>query len=458
MISNGKNSLGKNTIVIGASIAGLLAARVLSDHFEQVTLLEKDIFPPPGENRKSVPQGKHVHVLLGYGRRIIEKLLPGITDELVNLDACKIDDVSKETLWYHTGFHKHGTSDNKVIGISRPTLEAAVRARVLALPNVHVMENCSVSGLTSKSDNNQITGVKFVSGKADNKENEMKADLVIDACGRGSHSPAWLKTMGYETPEEEQIKIGLGYSTCYYHRKPEHLSGYKGMLYLTTLERKWLGVLVPQSNGRWVATLGGFLGYDPPADYKEYLKFAKSLPSPDIYNVIKNEEPLNKPILYKFPASLRRHYEKLTRFPESYLVLGDALCSFNPIYGQGMTVAAMEAEALGECLSENNSNLAKRFFKIAAKLIDIPWNLSTSTDLMYPEVEGKRTPMIRFINWYINKLHIAAQNDAEVSVAFLNVTSMLAPPPSILHPRIIWRVIKGNLFKYRYLDTQQNEN
>ena len=443
MISNQKNDSNKSAIVIGASMAGLLGARVLADYFDKVTLIEKDTFPVSGENRKGVPQGKHVHVLLDFGRRIIERFLPGISAELIRQGACNIEDASRDVLWYHTDFHKHGISDAKVIGVSRPTLETEVRTRVLSLPNVEVMENCSISGLNTGANNGRITGVSFINSKTDD-ENKMRADLVLDAAGRGSHTPAWLENLGYQSPPEEKVKIGLVYSTCFYNRKPEDLFGYKGILFFGTPERKRFGVLIGQDGNRWVATMGGVLGNDPPSEYQEFLKFAKELPSPFIYNLIKDEEPLSRPVVYKFPASLRRHYEKLSRFPEGYIVLGDALCSFNPVYGQGMTLAAMEAEALGECLANGEEQLAKRYFEKACKLIDVPWNLSVGSDLMYPEVEGKRTPVTRFFNWYINKLHIAAQKDSEVSAAFMNMINMNAKPTSILRPRIVWRIMKGN--------------
>lgn len=444
MVSKGTDTSGKSAIVIGASMAGLLAARVLSDHFGKVTLVEKDTFPARGENRKGVPQGKHVHVLLDLGRRIIEKFFPGITGELIRMDACNIEDASRDVLWYHTDFHKHGVSNAKVIGVSRPTLEATVRNHVLSFPNVEAIEDCGVSGLITGADNGRVNGVTFINSKTDN-ENKMTADLVLDAAGRGSHTPAWLESLGYKSPEEEKVKIGLVYSTYFYNRKPEDLSGYKGILFFGTPQRKRFGVLVGQDGNRWVATMGGVLGNEPPSEYQEFLKFAKELPSQFIFNVIRDEEPLTKPAVYRFPASLRRHYEKLSRFPEGYLVIGDALCSFNPVYGQGMTVAAMEAEALGECLADGEEQLAKRYFEKACKLIDIPWNLSVGSDLMYPEVEGKRTPVTRFFNWYINKLHIAAQKDSEVSVAFVNMINMNVKPASILHPRIVWRIMKGNL-------------
>jgi 2-polyprenyl-6-methoxyphenol hydroxylase-like FAD-dependent oxidoreductase len=179
------------------------------------------------------------------------------------------------------------------------------------------------------------------------------------------------------------------------------------------------------------------------------MEAVRELPTKDIYQVVSDAEILGEPVPYTFPINLRRRYDKLGDFPDGYLVIGDALCSFNPIYGQGMTVAALEAQALDSCLAKNRGNLSRDFFTKASKILDIAWDAAVGTDLSYPEVEGERTAFIRFINWYIGKLHIAAQTDSQVSTAFLKVINMLAPPPSILHPRIIWRVIKGNL--------QQNE-
>ena len=182
-----------------------------------------------------------------------------------------------------------------------------------------------------------------------------------------------------------------------------------------------------------------------PPEHGAFLDAARRLPAPDLYHVIRDAERLSGPVPYNFRANVRHRYEKLDRFPEGYVVTGDALCSFNPIYAQGMTVAAMEAAALGDSLADGDERLAERFFARTTDLIDVSWNSAVGTDLGYAEVEGPRTALVRFINWYVRKVHIAAHEDAEVSIAFLKVTNMLAPPPSILHPRIVWRVIKGNL-------------
>jgi 2-polyprenyl-6-methoxyphenol hydroxylase-like FAD-dependent oxidoreductase len=440
----------KTAIVIGASMGGLLAARALADHYEQVILLERDIFPAVGENRKGVPQGRHTHILLALGRDIMETYLPGLTDELVQLGAVTIADASTNVRWFHSGgYHQPGASGFSGIGVSRPTLEAQVRKRVLALPNVRVIEGCKVLGLLTTADNSWVTGVRLVHRQADSAEGTMLADLVVDASGRGSPSPAWLEELGYRRPAVEEVQIGMGYTSCYYRRQPEHLPGLEGIVLMATPPNRRLAVLLAQDGNRWVVTIGGYLGDHAPTDYPEFLESAKRLPAPDIYNVIHEAEPLGAPVAYKFPANLRRRYEKLDRFPEGYLVFGDALCSFNPVYGQGMTVAAMEAAALGECLANGHHRLAEQFFDKASEIVEVSWSTAVGTDLCFPEVAAPRAPMVRFLNWYIGKLHIAAHRDALVSVAFLRVINMIASPPSVLHPRIVWQVIKGNLWPGR---------
>jgi 2-polyprenyl-6-methoxyphenol hydroxylase-like FAD-dependent oxidoreductase len=274
----------------------------------------------------------------------------------------------------------------------------------------------------------------------------MTADLVVDAGGRGSHSPAWLAELGYERPSEEEVSIGMGYVTCYFRRQPEHIPGLEGIVIMATPPDTRLAVLLAQDNNRWVLTIGGYLGDHAPTDYSGFVEAAKQLPTPDIYNVIKEAEPLGDPVPYKFPANLRHHYEKLATFPQGYLVIGDALCSFNPIYGQGMTVAAMEAKALSEWLAQADNRQAQHFFAQVSKIIDLAWDAAVGTDLSFPGVEGEHTPLIRFLNWYVGKLHVAAQRDAQVSIAFLKVINMIAPPPSMMHPRIVWRILKAHLW------------
>jgi hypothetical protein len=203
-------------------------------------------------------------------------------------------------------------------------------------------------------------------------------------------------------------------------------------------------MLAIESN-RWIVSLGGFAGDHPPLDEEGFLSYARSLPAPDIYNVITGAEPLSEPFPYRFKASLRRRYERLSHFPEGYLTFGDAICSFNPIYGQKMSVAAIEALDLQQELRQGTAGLWRRFFLRAAKSIDNPWQIAVSSDLRFPEVEGKRTPGMRLINAYMPWLHRAAHRDPVVARTFQDVVGLIEPPQSLIRPRILWRVLRGNL-------------
>ncbi|MBX3058094.1 MAG: monooxygenase [Anaerolineae bacterium] len=444
-MAHSKTFAGKRAVVIGASMGGLLAARVLANHFEQVTLLERDSFPAAGENRKGVPQGRHAHAVLAQGLTIMEKHFPGLIDRLVSLGA-DYGDVSELARWYHEGgCHQPTRSGINAINVSRPLLEAEVRARVLALPNVQAVEGCDVLGLLSTPDNGRVTGVRIIRRKAGSAEESLMADLVVDASGRGSRTPAWLEGLGYERPLEEEVKVGLTYTSCQYRRKPEHIPGVNAVIMASSPENPRVGVLLSMEGNRWMVTVAGYLGVQATPDHAGMLEYARGLDDPAIYQVIKDAEPLSEPATHKIPSNLRRRYDRLARFPQGYLVMGDALASFNPVYGQGMSVAALESAALDDCLAQGDDRLAERFFKQAGKIIDIPWSTAVGNDLRFPEVAGPRNGMVRFINWYIGKLHHAAQYDPVVSVAFLKVVNLVEPPPSVMHPRIMWRVLRGNL-------------
>lgn len=205
-----------------------------------------------------------------------------------------------------------------------------------------------------------------------------------------------------------------------------------------------IGVALAQEGDRWIVTLGGYFDDHPPAEDAGYIEFARSLQKPEVFEIVRDAEPLSSPTGYQFGANLRRHYEELKDFPAGYLVFGDALCSFNPIYGQGMTVASLEALALSECLATGLEDIAGRFFTAASRLIDIPWQIAVGSDLQHPKVQGKRTAQVRFINWYLAKLYSAGQRDAVLATRFLEVANLMKLPPALLEPRIAMRVWHGN--------------
>jgi len=428
----------KHAIVMGGSMAGLLAARVLSDHFAQVTLIERDALPAGPEQRRGVPQGRHTHGLLGGGRNVLERYFPGISQTLVDRGALT-GDIVRETRWFFEGgCLNRPESGLRGLLLTRPLLESGVRERVLAIPNVVRRDDTAVEGLVFDASSQRVTGVR-VAGET------LAADLVLDATGRGSKTPQWLEAAGYEKPQEETVQVALGYCTRFFRRKPTDLNGDLAVICPATPEGKRGGVLLAQEGDRWTLTLIAYFGNYPPEDLKGYIDFAQTLPAPYIHEVIRTAEPLGDAMSTRYPASLRRRYERLKRFPGGFLVFGDAMCSFNPIYGQGMTVAALEAVELEKTLASGDGDLARSFFRRASRLVDIPWSIAAGGDMRFPETVGPRNAGVKFINWYLSKLHRAAHRDPVVALAFHKVGNLLAAPPSILHPRIAFRVLLGNV-------------
>lgn len=426
-------------IVIGGSMGGLLAARVLADHYGQVTILERDEFPPVGVNRRGVPQGRHTHGLLASGRNVLDQLFPGISNELTAAGAVEAD-IVRDARWFHEGgCLARFKSGLEGLLMTRPLLEGTVRRRTLALPNVTACQNMHVEGLMKSPDKRRVTGVRAAGAEFD-------ADLVVDATGRGSHSPLWLEDMGYDRPEEERVEIGLAYTTRLFRRHRSQFDGDVAAIVPPTPEGKRGGVMLAQEGDRWTVTLIGHFGNVPPTDLEAFVRYAGTLPAPFIHEIVRNSEPVSEPTAMRFPASMRRRYEKLSRFPEGLLVFGDAISSFNPIYGQGMSVAALEAMELKSVLTQGKRDLATRFFARAGKIVDIPWSISVGNDLRMPETIGPRNAGVNLINWYMAKLHKAAHHDCVSTMAFFQVANLLAPPPSIMRPEIAMRVLKCNLF------------
>ncbi|MEZ2353413.1 NAD(P)/FAD-dependent oxidoreductase [Caballeronia sp. RCC_10] len=437
------NKLGEHAIVIGASMSGLLAARVLSDFYTNVTVLERDTFPGADVPRKGVPQGRHAHGLLARGSAVLEELFPGYGGEVVAQSGGLIGDVANDVIWIgHNVRLANSASDLIGLLASRPVLEGHLRRRLMRLPNVRAIEHCAVLGLATDPLHKSVTGVRSCAeGKA---EETINADLVVDSSGRGSCSAMWLGAFDYPSPTEEKVEIGISYMTRTYRRRAADLDGKHGIVIAGSAPNWRNGVMLAQECDSWIVSTGGYLGDDAPDNDEGFLKYLATLPTKEIHDVVAKAEPLTDYRRYRYGANLRRRYEKLPRFPENYLVFGDAICSFNPVYGQGMTVAAEEALTLQQCLRGGSNNLAPRFFTVAAKIVDIPWDIAVGNDLRHPRVEGARPVMRRFINWYIGKLHCAATRDSALATAFLQVVNLMMPPSSLLSPEIARRVWQGN--------------
>ncbi|HEY4211332.1 MAG TPA: hypothetical protein VGM84_07610 [Steroidobacteraceae bacterium] len=437
------NRLGEHAIVIGASMSGLLAARALADFYTTVTVLERDRLPSADTPRKGVPQGRHTHGLLACGTTILEEFFPGYINEVVAQSGGLIGDITEDVQWIGHNVSLARSKSNLIgLAASRPVLEGHARRRLLALPNVRVIERCAVRGLVSDLARKHVIGVRAsIDGEP---EQSVHADLVVAATGRGSTSGAWLQQLGYLPPISEKVDIGISYTTRKYRRRSSDLGGKLGVIVAGSAPNWRNGVMLAQENESWTISTGGFFGDDAPDNDRGFLAYLATLPTKEIHEVAARAEPLTDYHRYRYAANLRWRYENLARFPENYLVLGDALCSFNPIYGQGMTVAAQEALALQQCLRAGSNGLARRFFKAVAKIVDIPWGITVGNDLRHPQVKSPRPPMRRFINWYIGKLHLAASRDSTLTTAFLEVANLTMPPTSLLSPPIAWRVWRGH--------------
>jgi len=433
----------KHAIVIGASLGGLLTARVLSNHFEQVTILEKDTVNREPESRKGQPHTRHLHGLLPMGLNIMLNYFPDLMEALEESGA-NILDFAESMQWYtHGGYRKKFNIGMKGITASRPLIEHLIRERVLALPGIKLIDNCSVKQLLTSQGNQHVTGVIAVQ-KNNEQTISLDADLVADVSGRGSKTFQWLKDMGYEVPAVSEVKVDLSYTTRLYKRNPLDPRGKTWIFSSPQAPHEYrCGGAFAIEGDRWIVTVSGWHGQASPSNENEFIEYARNLPMPDVYDIIKTCEPISEIMHYKYPCSLRKHFEKLKRFPAGYLVLGDAACSFNPVYGQGMSSAAMQAAALDVLLKKNTAadKLAKKFFKKAAKIVDIPWGMAVGEDFRYPETTGPKPAGTGIINKYVSLVHKATLKDKVVCEAFLKVMSLLKPPASLFHPKIVWRVM-----------------
>ncbi len=446
-------TVGHHAVVIGASMAGLLTARVLTETYDRVTIVERDTLPACGEHRRGVPQAHHLHGLLASGLAALETLFDGFADEMVMAGAL-LGDIQADFRWYLDGHHyRQVPSGLHGLSASRPLLEGHVRQRVRALPTVGVLDGCDAAGLEVSADGRRVIGLRVLPRADGAAAQVLDADLVVDASGRGARTPVWLEQLGYPRPARDEVRIGVGYASRLYQLDPDVLVGEGGGISNGTLTHRYGGGLQRLEHEQMLVTLGGYEGNHPPVDPEGFTAFAARLPA-GLYEIIQQAEPLSDPVRFTFPVSVRNRYERLCtrregRFPDGLLVLGDAMCSVNPFYGQGMSVAAMEALALRGCLRGGTRRLAARFFRAAARIVDSAWDISVMGDLRLPEVVGRRTLKVRLVNAYLPRVHAAAAVDGRVGAAFLRVSNLLDPPPRMLSPTLVLKVLRANLRRRR---------
>ena len=434
-------------VVIGASIAGLLAARALSDYIENVTLVDRDVPPDAPAPRKGVPQGRHVHGVLAGGLDALKSFFPGILDELT-AEGSRISDVGHDILWFADGAWRLRDKCG-VIGCiqSRPFLEMHVRRRIARLSNVHQQCNVAVEGFEFDAAKSRVTGlrVRGIGGA----ESVLPADLVVDCSGRGSRTPAWLEAAGVGKPLHTAITVNVGYSTRFFRLSAKVRPDWHAMLILgKPPDGTRLGACFFVETGELQVTLGGEFRDYPPDDDAGFLKFAETLRHPELYRTIRDAAPASPISTYRFPAHVWHHYDRLKSLPPNLFILGDALCSFNPIYGQGMTVAAQEARVLHDCLARGKGGasdfaaLQRRYFKGVTAIVKAAWAMATGADMVYPQAEGQRPFGQGAVLRYLGHIQALSCYDRKVLKVWNQVTNMQRPFSALFAPAIASRVVR----------------
>jgi 2-polyprenyl-6-methoxyphenol hydroxylase-like FAD-dependent oxidoreductase len=430
-------------------MAGLLAARALAGHFARVTICERDPAPTNIKVRKGVPQGVHAHALLQSGQHVLEAFFPNLVDELIAAGTTAVD-LAVDVCWFHHGYWKIRYPSNMTLLFqSRPFLEWHVRRRLAALPNVTWRQTTAVTNLLSNAARTRVTGVQLQQTDPSATCHEISADLVVDASGYGSRLPDWLTALEYPVPRASTLQIGLTYTSRFY-RWPSTPRDWSALvLFPKAPESTRAGYLFPVEGQRWIVSLVGYMGDTPPSDEMGFLAYARSLAQPDIYQAISQAEPLSDIKAYHVPEIRWRHYEKLRRFPDGLLVVGDAVCRFDPIFGQGMSAAAQEAHLLEQMLHtegrQGNTALtgfAPRFHRAMARVVSVPWSLAISEDCRYPQVVGQRPWGMALQQWYVAQIFTLSAIYPDVYGSFLEVMNLLKRPRTLFAPSILCQVLK----------------
>jgi flavin-dependent dehydrogenase len=430
-----------HAVVIGGSMAGLLAARVLANHFARVTVLERDTLPVGPDARKGTPQARHVHVLLTAGRNALEKLVPGAVADILAAGAEDCDAVGDMEWISPCGPGVRFPSNIRQLGATRDLIEWAIRRRVLA-GGLAVRQQVDALRLRLDAAGRRVTGLDIDDRAAGTKET-LDADLVVDATGRGSRVPRWLEETGFPVPRETVVNGFLGYASRIV-RPPAGWDGGWKVLYVQCAppEHRRGAVIAGVEGGRWIVTISGGGKDYPPTDEDGFRDFARSLRDPRVAEAYEASEPLTPIVGTKTTENRIRHYEELTRRPEGLLVTGDAACAFNPVYGQGMSAAAVGALALDDCLRQGAAGVEGRFQKALAAANQRPWLLATGEDYRYREAEGPPPGWpTRLTHRYLDRVFALAARTPAVRQRLMEVIHLVRPPSSLFAPSVLLRAM-----------------
>ncbi len=438
--------IGKQAVVVGAGMAGLTAARSLADFFERVIILENDALPKEATHRPGTPQSRHLHALLAGGLQALSRLFPGFEESLSQAGAVRLR-MGYDDRIERPGYDPFPQRDLGILiyGMTRPLLEFTTRKRLGEYRNIELSESCRAQQFIAAPGEATVTAVRCEN--SDGTSERLAADLVIDASGHGSLTLALLQSIGWPLPEETSIGVDIGYATALFEIPEDAPPDWIGARTLPDYPRnKRAASILPVEGNRWILTLGGRYDEKPPADWDGFLMYAQNLRTPTVYNAIRHAKRPSEIARFGFKASCWRHFERLEKFPRALLPFGDAICRFNPIYGQGMSVAALEADVLNRLLtaqsaeSDGLAGLAAAFFPEAERLIDTPWWTAAIPDFSDPRTEGQRPSDLEdTFKFFAALLKLAAQ-DAAVHKLFIEIQNLLKPRSAYCDPELVRRV------------------
>lgn len=440
----------RTVAVLGAGIAGLLAARVLSEYADEVVIVDRDDLTPSSDGtegpRHGVPQGTQMHALLEAGRRGVERRLPGFTDEIVAAGAIRAN-TGADVYGYLNGERKVLVGDLPMVSATRPFLEAHIRRRVLEHPAVRVL-TANVWGLSFRGD--RVDGVRLTTtpGLA---TDVLHADLVVDATGRGTRVGAWLAEGGWPEPPLRRIKVDLGYATAVFRATgtdPAAVADGAALAQsLTTLPdgRVRLATLGRIEGDRWIALAAGYADDKPTRDPEDFLARCRQDPAKAFGKLAANAQLEGDIAVYRHPDNRRRDFHRASRFPAGLLCVGDAVASLNPVYGQGMSSAAAHASCLADALESGRlpHEPARSYFTAIRRVTDDAWQTSVLNDLRLPHVTAERPPGFALATRLGDLVHQASVTDPVVGLRFLHVLHMIAPPRTLMTPSTLLRAIRA---------------
>ena len=436
--------VGRQAVVVGAGMGGLAAAGALAEHFERVVVLERDTLPMDAAHRTGTPQSRHIHGLLAGGQRALGELFPGFEQDLARAGAVPLR-VTLDVRIEMPGYDPFPQRDLGFVtySMSRPLIELVVRRCLERHASITLRPRCRARELVPSADRAAVSAVCFEN--ADGKSETLPADLVVDASGRGSPTLGLLEAIGQQMPEETVIGVDIGYATAVFAIPDNAPSDWKAVRTVPNIRESTRGgLMLPLEGGRWMVTVGGRHGDKPPGDGDGFLAFTRQLRTSTLYDAIRQAKRLGDVVRFGFSASVWRHFERLETFPRGLLPFSDAICRFNPVYGQGMSVAAQEALLLRRLLGRREGDplarLAPAFFAEACGLIETPWASAAVPDFAFPETKGQRPPDLDRMLKFRRAFNRLAAADPVVHKLTTEVGHLLKPRNVLRDPGLVERV------------------